>query len=651
VHTETAAHDPAKPDAALPYERVVVVLIKPTHYDDDGFPYRFWRGVLPSNSLAAMHTLTMRALDELLPSGMEREVHLLEDGIGRHARRLERLLARFPEPGTKLVVGLVAVQTAQFPRACDLIERWQRAGATCLIGGFHVSGSVTTLLDGIRDATRKDVPHLGIMPPEVQALLDRGVVVFVGEAEESWPRVLDDVLRDRATAMYRGGRPDLGGAPLPRYPEGYFDGSFVTEMGTFDTGRGCIFACSFCSIINVQGRTMRHRDPAAIVAMVRETCERRGRAQFFFTDDNFARNPRYEELLDGLIELRRNGHPISFMIEADLASYKIPRFLEKLAEAGCTQIFMGVESMNPANLHDARKNQNKVDQYRQLWQKCHDLGILVHAGYIVGFPHDTPESVRRDVEDLFEHGADQASFFILSPCPGSEDHVRAVAAGIPMDADLSRYDTFHPVVDHPRMSRDEWLETYLHAWRQFYRVSNMVAAMRRCRDREARFNLLRNYIWYRWSFATERTHPMIAGFYRFRPWRERRPGAAPMSRPRFLAQEGVRHLRYGLRLMAEFYRFQQVVFEAEFAPLLAEKRDEIGVHLQSLRGWLRLTFGRAASREWLNTFWTEYGRRHWHRLLHPRAYRWHARVPLYALTELVYTFRFVALIPRIVRTS
>ncbi len=633
-----------------PYERVAVVLIKPTHFDDAGFPYRYWRGVLPSNSLAAMNALTRASLMRLLPADVPFEVHTLEDGIQGQARQLRRLARRFPEPGTKLIVGLVAVQTAQFPRACDLIAQWQRLGATCAMGGFHVSGSISTLLDGIHDATRKDVPCPKTMPPEITALMERGVTVFHGEAEELWESVLEDLLHDRAQPLYRGGKPDLVSAPLPDYPESYFDGSFVTEMGTFDTGRGCPFACSFCSIINVQGRKSRYRAPAEIVAKVKETCKRRGVARFFFTDDNFARNPLWEELLDGLIELRRSGLTISFMVEADLACHKIPRFLEKLAAAGCTQIFMGVESMNPENLVDARKNQNKVSQYRLLWDRCHELGILVHAGYIVGFPHDTPESVKTDVEQLFQEGADQASFFILSPCPGSEDHVRAVVAGVPMDADLSRYDTFHPVVDHPRMTRQEWLDTYLRAWRQFYRVPNMSAAMRRCKNRTARFNLLRNYIWYRWSFATERTHPMIAGFYRFRPWRERRREAPPLSFVTYLGQEAWRHLRYGLRLVSEFYRFQQVVFEAEFAPILAEKRDEIGNHLQSLRGWTRLTFGRVASRQWLNRFWTEYGWR-WYQVWRPRAYRWHLRVPLYALTELVYTFRFAAMLSRIVRTS
>ena len=135
--------------------------------------------------------------------------------------------------------------------------------------------------------------------------------------------------------------------------------------------------------------------------------------------------------------------------------------------------------------------------------------------------------MKADVEHLFQEGADQASFFILSPCPGSEDHVRAVVAGVPMDRDLSRYDTFHPVVDHPRMTRREWLDTYLRAWRQFYRVPNMSAAMRRRSEPHRPLQpCCATTSAYRWSFATERTHPMIAGFYRFRPLARAAPGGA-----------------------------------------------------------------------------------------------------------------------------
>ena len=171
-------------------KRVVVVLIKPTSYDDDGYPFRFLRGVLPSNSLAIMYALTRDALAKALPSSVEVEIYAYEDAIKNHAGKLKRLMARFPEEGTKLIVGMVAVQSAQFPRACDLLDRWQSHGAACVIGGFHVSGSISTMLDGIDDPKRPAIPSPHTMPSEIQELSDKGVIMFHAEAEEQWAGVL-----------------------------------------------------------------------------------------------------------------------------------------------------------------------------------------------------------------------------------------------------------------------------------------------------------------------------------------------------------------------------------------------------------------------------------------------------------------------------
>ena len=225
------------------------------------------------------------------------------------------------------------------------------------------------------------------MPPEIAALMERGTPSSTGRPRICWASVLEDLLHDRAQPLYRGGKPDLVSAPLPTYPDSYFDGSFVTEMGTFDTGRGCPFACSFCSIINVQGRKSRYRAPAEIVAKVRGDPPAGGGGAFFFTGRQLRPQPSLgKSSLDGLIELRARRP------DAQLHGGGRPRLPQDPAlpgEAGrrrVRQIFMGVESMNPDNLADARKNQNKVSQYRLLWDRCHELGILVHAGYIVGFP-------------------------------------------------------------------------------------------------------------------------------------------------------------------------------------------------------------------------------------------------------------------------
>ena len=99
----------------------------------------------------------------------------------------------------------------------------------------------------------------------------------------------------------------------------------LRPYSTIDTGRGCVFTCEFCTIINVQGRTMRCREPAQVVEFVRRNFHEAGIVHSFFTDDNIARNPRWRELFDGLILLREEENiPFTFMMQSDLAARKIP---------------------------------------------------------------------------------------------------------------------------------------------------------------------------------------------------------------------------------------------------------------------------------------------------------------------------------------
>ena len=650
--------------AAGEVEKLVVILIMPSAYDPGGYVNRFWRGVLPSNSLVVMDTLTRAAAAILRQTPayaqLEVEVHMLEDGLWSDAGKLKQLERRFRRQpsGVKLVVGLVGVQTRQFPRACDLIARWQKLGAICVIGGFHVSGSIATLRDGISadDRTRPKVPCPHLMPPEVQQLMDSGVIVFSGEAEEKWPEVLGDIMRGQPQALYRGGRPKLIDAPLPRHLPAYVQ-KFATRLTTIDTGRGCPHPCTFCTIINVQGRDPRWRDPRAIIAFVREQCKLYGQASFFFTDDNFVRNPEWEIILDGLISLRQEGRKISFMLEADLHCGDEPRFLEKAAAAGCTQIFMGVESMNKKNLKSARKNQNHVDTYEELWRRCRELGIGVHAGYIIGFPYDTPESVASDIEQLTALGADQVSLFMLTPLPGSEDHVRAVCAGVQLDSDFNNYDSFQPACEHlaaaavTPMTRAEWLDTYHRAWKQIYSAGNMAMMLQRHHNRHTRLCLMKNYIWYRWAAFTECSHPMVAGLYRLRPWTDRRPNADPISLGQHVGSEILRHLRYVGCFLKEFYVFQHVFYEVEVVPYLTERQQYLTGELRGFGDWVARTFWQPMNRRWLNSFWIKYGRQKWNllQLWHPRrSWRWHLSMLPYAISEAVYTWRWLLCFRRVI---
>lgn len=269
---------------------------------------------------------------------------------------------------------------------------------------------------------------------------------------------------------------------------------------------------------------MRYRSPQCVVQAVREQYRQHGISVYFFTDDNFARNPVWEAIFDGLIALReQEGIRIEFVMQVDIAAWKIPRFLEKAARAGCSTVFIGMESLNPANLRQAGKTQNRVEEYASMIAAWRGAGVRTHVGYIIGFPDDTEESVREDITRLLrEIQPDQASFFMMTPLPGSRDHRTLVEQGVPLDPDYNNYDSCHPCMPHPRMSAEAWQRAYAEAWRRFYSIENMKAILARARPNYY-WDLFKNLFWYRHAIVNEGAHPMLTGIFRFKDRATRRP--------------------------------------------------------------------------------------------------------------------------------
>ena len=107
-------------------------------------------------------------------------------------------------------------------------------------------------------------------------------------------------------------------------------------------------------------------------------------------------------------------------------------------------MFIGLENINPDNLIAAKKRQNKITEYREMLQKWRKHGAITYAGYILGFPADTKESILRDIEIIKrELPLDILEFFMLTPLPGSEDHKVLCENGVWMDPDLNKYDVSH----------------------------------------------------------------------------------------------------------------------------------------------------------------------------------------------------------------
>ena len=160
--------------------------------------------------------------------------------------------------------------------------------------------------------------------------------------------------------------------------------------------------------------------------------------------------------------------------------HKIPNFIEKATRAGAGRVFIGLENINPDNLIAAKKRQNKITEYRAMMQKWRDHGALTCAGYILGFPADTKESILRDVEIIKrELPLDLLEFFFLTPLPGSEDHKHLLAKGVWMDPDLNKYDLNHRVSQHGKMSDSEWEEAYRAAWASYYSLDHIRTILRR----------------------------------------------------------------------------------------------------------------------------------------------------------------------------
>jgi hypothetical protein len=179
------------------------------------------------------------------------------------------------------------------------------------------------------------------------------------------------------------------------------------------------------------------------------------------------------------------------------------------------------------------------------------------VGYIIGFPFDTPESVRRDIDRLKDDlKVDQASFFVLTPLPGSRDHYEMVQNGVYMDSDLNNFDSFHVVMHHPLMSAEEWVGAYDAAWASFYDLEHLKKVLVHAGSREY-WGLFRNIMWYKNSLLEPR-HPMVAGFIRRKHRTDIRTGIEPMKPGPFLRMRAGELGRGFVKRIELFFELQEL---------------------------------------------------------------------------------------------
>jgi len=498
-------------DVVSEQRRFQLVLIKPSHYDDEGYVIRWWRALIPSNALASVYGLALDAARRgVLGPDVAIDIDVIDEANTRV--NISRLIRRFRRHGNFGLLGLVGVQSNQYPRALDIARPFRAAGIQVAMGGFHVSGCLA-MLDG--------------SAIDLDQAYGLGISIFAGEAENRFDDFLQDAAAGQLKPLYNfmDELPGMAGTPIPFLPREFVRRT-AGSNATFDAGRGCPFQCSFCTIINVQGRKSRYRSADDIEQIVRENWRQRI-AKYFITDDNFARNAEWEAIFDRLARLREvDGIPLGLMIQVDTMCHRIPNFIEKAKRAGVTRVFIGLENINPDNLMASKKRQNKIIEYRKMLLAWKAQNVFVYAGYIIGFPGDTPESIRRDIGIIQrELPLDMLEFTMLTPLPGSEDHKVMWSKGVAMDPDLNNYDLEHVVVDHPTMTREELQKVYEEAWSLYYTPEHVVTLLRRAAATKLpMMSFAKALVQFLTMMQLEKVHPLQSGLFRMKHPSERRPG-------------------------------------------------------------------------------------------------------------------------------
>jgi hypothetical protein len=455
-----------------------VVVLKPSKYSTDGSVERFRRGFMPNSTVPYLASMTPHELD-----GTRIEVLAVDEYVQTDLRYLGLL----QKGSTPTLLALVGVQSHQFHRSLDLAAYALANGVEhCVIGGPHPMTCDTTQFHG------------------------SGLSFALSEAEAIWPSILRDAIRGHLHPVYGGDRrwQSKIDAPVLVPPTAGDLRRYIFPMMGIYPARGCPFTCNFCSVIKIAGRQIRSQSIDVTLASLR-AAKAAGVKWIMFTSDNFNKYPDAPELLQAMIDEELN---MPFFVQCDTQIGKQEALIDLLGRAGCFQMFLGVESFSRKTLLAARKAQNHPQVYGQIVQLCRSAGIATHFSNIIGFPDDTEASIREHLRTLQHLDPDLASFYILTPIPGTDQYDEFQAEGLITEDNLDRFDGTCPTWRHPQLSPQKLKSLLFECYSRFFSFAHLWRSMRR--NRYSLFGVI-THAFYRLE-AFHKTHPMSGGVGRVR---------------------------------------------------------------------------------------------------------------------------------------
>ena len=352
------------------------------------------------------------------------------------------------------LVGISCIHTSSAIRAYELADEFRRRGKTVVLGGWHPSA----------------------LPGEAKMHADS---VVVGEAEETWPRLLKDFENKKLKPYYYQEKPiDLRNVPITNHSLI----SKFTLVESIQATRGCPVGCEFCAITHQKfGCIFRIRPVEEVIKEIKSIPQK----FIIFQDASFSINLKYvKNIFKGMKELNKK---FRCWMNANVP-LKDKEFLKLACEAGCIAIEIGFESVSQNTINALNKNTNIVKEYKSIIKIIHDYGIMVGGTFVFGFDTDTSDTFKKTSNTIHDLDIDVPKFGILTPLPGTPLFEKMNKEGRVITYDWSKYDLGHVVFKPKNMTPEELIY-------ESYKLAKNFYSTRKILKRSFRNNHLNFYSW------------------------------------------------------------------------------------------------------------------------------------------------------------
>jgi len=336
-------------------------------------------------------------------------------------------------------IGLVGIgaMTRMIARAYRMADAIRTTGVPVVMGGPHVTEEADEALGRTGGPRHADA-------------------VALGEADETWPQIVEDAVRGELKEIYapvdatgKERKPSLTSYPaipwdkldlaqfnlVPKRMHSWLK-NFREGWGTFrivpvESGRGCPYGCEFCTVTGFFGDSIRFRSNESVVnelLLLKARARREGgQIAVFFIDDNFAINiKRTKSLLRDIIAANAQ---VFWVAQVSANLLRDEELVDLMAASGCKWIFIGMESVDPANLKAVNKGFNKPEEYAAVLQRLAKRNIYAITSFIFGMDNDTPGVAERTLQQVRSWPPGLPIFGLLTPLPATPLYKRLETAG------------------------------------------------------------------------------------------------------------------------------------------------------------------------------------------------------------------------------